>query len=113
MEVTVGAPTWRASLRGAAMIASRNESASRPPRSGGVDRRQLDRFEGEIPGWIGERVGTADEVARLKAILAFNARQMAQLRSRNEQLMAVNSDLRCKLGEMTLRWVDASERLAR
>jgi hypothetical protein len=113
MEVTGGAPAWRASLRGAAMIASRNESASKLPRSGGMDRRQFDRFDGEVPDWIGKRVGTADEVARLKASLAFNARQMAQLRSRNEQLMAVNSDLRCKLGEMTLRWVDASDRPGR
>ena len=113
MEVTGGAPAWRASLRGAAMIASRNDSTSRLPASGALDRRQFDRFNGEVPEWVGERVGTADEVARLKASLAFSARQMAQLRRRNEQLMAVNSDLRCKLGEMTLCWVDASDRLAR
>ena len=78
-----------------------------------MDRRQFDRFDAEPPSWVGERVGTDEEVARLKATLAFNGRQMAQLRSRNEQLMAVNSDLRCKLGEMTLCWVDASDRLAR
>ena len=52
-----------------------------------------------------------DEVARLKELLAFSARQMAELRRRNEQLMAVNSDLRCKLGEMTLRWVDLCNRM--
>ena len=51
-----------------------------------------------------------DEIARLKDLLAFSARQMAGLRRRNEQLMAVNSDLRCKLGEMTLRWVDLCNR---
>jgi hypothetical protein len=95
------------------MIASRKESTSNRSRTDGVDRRQFDRFDGETPGWVGERVGTDEEVARLKAVLASNARQMAQLRSRNEQLMAINSDLRCKLGEMTLRWVDASDRLAR
>lgn len=95
------------------MIASRKESASNLPRTGGMDRRQFDRFDADPPNWVGERVGTDEEVARLKATLASNARQMAQLRSRNEQLMAVNSDLRCKLGEMTLRWVDASDHLAR
>lgn len=51
-----------------------------------------------------------DEIARLKDLLAFSARQMGDLRRRNEQLMAVNSDLRCKLGEMTLRWVDLCNR---
>jgi len=95
------------------MIVSRKESASNQSRTDGMDRRQFDRFDGETPAWVGERVGTDEEVARLKATLASNARQMAQLRSRNEQLMAINSDLRCKLGEMTLRWVDASDRLTR
>ena len=110
MGMAVGAPAWRARLQGAVMIASRKESASNLPRTGGMDRRQFDRFDAELPSWVGERVGTEEEVARLKATLASNARQMAQLRSRNEQLMAVNSDLRCKLGEMTLRWVDLSNR---
>jgi len=95
------------------MIASRKESTSNRSRTDGLDRRQFDRFDAETPNWVGERVGTDEEVARLKATLASNARQMAQLRSRNEQLMAINSDLRCKLGEMTLRWVDASDRLTR
>lgn len=95
------------------MIASHNDSQSNAPNGGVLDRRQLDRFDGNTPGWVGERVGTTDEVAHLKNMLAFNARQMAQLRKRNEQLMGVNSDLRCKLGEMTLRWVDASNRLSR
>jgi len=91
------------------MTASRKESepAKLPP--GAADRRHADRFD-EPPGWVGQRVGTADEVARLKEMLVFSGRQMAQLRSRNEQLMAINSDLRCKLGEMTVRWVDASGR---
>ena len=39
--------------------------------------------------------------------------RLADLRSRNEQLMAVNSDLRCKLGEMTSLWVDLCNRSAR
>jgi hypothetical protein len=95
-------------IRGIAMIASRNESEASAPRSGARERRQVDRFEGTIPSWVGERVGTADEVRRLKENLALGARQMAQMRGRNEQLMAVNSDLRCRLGEMTLRWIDAS-----
>ena len=95
------------------MIASRDESGSSAPTPGAVERRQVERFDGGTPGWLGQRVGTADEVARLKAMLAANTRQMGQLRGRNEQLMAVNSDLRCKLGEMTLRWVDACGRLAR
>jgi hypothetical protein len=90
------------------MIASHKESGPAAPRAGARDRRQFDRIDGKAPDWIGERLGTPDEVARLKETLAFSARQMAQLRSRNEQLMAVNSDLRCKLGEMTLRWLDAS-----
>ncbi|MFL6592554.1 MAG: hypothetical protein ACJ8GK_07585 [Luteimonas sp.] len=51
-----------------------------------------------------------DEIARLKELLSFSARQMAELRRRNEQLMGINSDLRCKLGEMTLRWVDLCNR---
>jgi hypothetical protein len=56
-------------------------------------------------------VGTPEEVAELKELLAFSAQQMALLRSRNEQLMAVNSDLRYKLGEMTVRWVDLCRQL--
>ena len=95
-------------IRGFAMIASRNESEASAPRTGARERRQVDRFEGTIPSWVGERVGTADEVRRLGENLALGARQMAQMRGRNEQLMAVNSDLRCRLGEMTLRWIDAS-----
>jgi hypothetical protein len=95
------------------MIASRKETGSIATHAGARDRRQFDRFDGKAPDWIGVRVGSAEEVARLKENLASNARQMAQLRSRNEQLMAVNSDLRCKLGEMTLRWVDASNPLQR
>ena len=71
-----------------------------------LDRRQFD------PAGVALTGGppTQDEIARLKHLLAFSARQMADLRSRNEQLMTVNSDLRCKLGEMTLRWVDLSNR---
>jgi hypothetical protein len=71
------------------------------------ERRHVERLEEGVPSWLGQRVGTSDEVGRLKELLVFSARQMAALRSRNEQLMAMNSDLRCKLGEMTLRWVDA------
>lgn len=70
------------------------------------ERRGLDRaaiaVASDLPG--------QDEVERLKYLLAFSARQLAELRIRNEQLMAVNSDLRCKLGEMTLRWVDQCNR---
>jgi hypothetical protein len=91
------------------MTTSRKEIESAKLPSGAADRRQVDRFD-EPPVWVGQRVGTTDEVARLKEMLSFSARQMAQLRSRNEQLMAINSDLRCKLGEMTVRWVDASGR---
>jgi hypothetical protein len=90
------------------MIASRKEPEPNAPRAVGSDRRHGERFDGTVPDWIGERVGNELEVERLRQNLALGARQMAQLRSRNEQLMAVNSDLRCKLGEMTLRWVDAS-----
>jgi len=90
------------------MIASSRDPGSGTSAAGARDRRQPGRFDGDVPGWVGERIGTADEVERLKENLALGARQMAQLRSRNEQLMAVNSDLRCKLGEMTLRWIDAS-----
>ena len=70
------------------------------------ERRRVDRagiaLTSELP--------PQDEIDRLKYLLAFSARQLADLRSRNEQLMAVNSDLRCKLGEMTLRWVDLCNR---
>ena len=62
----------------------------------------LNAIDPQVPG--------CDETARLKELLSFSARQMAELRRRNEQLMAVNSDLRCKLGEMTLRWVDLCNR---
>jgi hypothetical protein len=75
------------------------------------DRRRLDRVEMLVP--LDASDASGDEVQRLKRLLAFSARQMADLRSRNEQLMAVNSDLRCKLGEMTLRWVDLSNRVGR
>lgn len=84
------------------------------PRNGGdsvsrtlhPERRHLDRAE--IVATSGPP--SQDEIERLKYLLAFSARQMGDLRSRNEQLMTVNSDLRCKLGEMTLRWVDLSNR---
>ncbi|WP_166207529.1 hypothetical protein [Cognatiluteimonas telluris] len=81
-------------------------------RVGSDERRHRERLDA-APGWIGQRVGTTDEVARLKDLLAFTARQMAELRRRNEELMTMNSDLRCRLGEMTLRWVDARNRLKR
>lgn len=90
------------------MIASHEEPEPSAPQVGARERRHGDRFDGTVPTWVGERVGSSDEVERLKQNLASGAQQMAQLRGRNEQLMAVNSDLRCKLGEMTLRWVDAS-----
>ena len=65
----------------------------------------------EVPSMIGAPTpGECDEIARLKELLSFSARQMAELRRRNEQLMGINSDLRCKLGEMTLRWVDLCNR---
>lgn len=76
-----------------------------------VERRHFERPYAPTCGWIGQRVGTPDEVAELKGLLAFSAQQMALLRSRNEQLMAVNSDLRYKLGEMTVRWVDLCRQL--
>jgi hypothetical protein len=96
------------------MFASNRASAEDPAGSGAqVERRHADRIAGGCPAWIGERAGTPEEVAQLKEFLAFNARQMAELRKRNEQLMAITSDLRCKLGEMTLRWVDSCERNGR
>ena len=64
----------------------------------------------ELPSIIGPQMCERDEIARLKELLSFSARQMAELRRRNEQLMGINSDLRCKLGEMTLRWVDLCNR---
>lgn len=70
-----------------------------------LERRQVGRLE-DLPEWIGQRAGTPEEIAQLREMLDFSSRQMAELRKRNEQLMVVNSDLRCKLGEMTLRWVD-------
>ena len=73
------------------------------------ERRRVDRagiaLTGDLP--------SQDETDRLKYLLAFSASTIADLRSRNEQLMAVNSDLRCKLGEMTLRWVDLCNRSGR
>ena len=77
------------------------------------ERRHVERPEQGTPSWVGQRVGTVDEVTRLKEWLAFSARQMAELRSRNEQLMTMASDLRCRLGEMTLRWVDLRNRRER
>ena len=74
-----------------------------------AERRRMARHE-DCPAWIGQRLGTPEEVAELQERLAFDAWQMAELRKRNDQLMAVASDLRCKLGEMTLRWVDSCER---
>lgn len=76
-----------------------------------IERRHFERPYAPTCGWIGQRVGTPEEVAELKGLLAFSAQQMALLRSRNEQLMAVNSDLRYKLGEMTVRWVDLCRQL--
>jgi len=65
----------------------------------------------ELPSMNGPLVqDEREEIARLKELLSFSARQMAELRRRNEQLMGINSDLRCKLGEMTLRWVDLCNR---
>ena len=87
----------------AAIPKSGGDSVSRPLHP---ERRRIDRagiaLTGELP--------SQDEIDRLKYLLAFSARQLADVRSRNEQLMAVNSDLRCKLGEMTLRWVDLYNR---
>jgi len=65
----------------------------------------------QLPSMIGPQTACErDEIAHLKELLSFSARQMAELRRRNEQLMGINSDLRCKLGEMTLRWVDLCNR---
>lgn len=75
-------------------------------RSRDIGRRYFERLYAPTCGWIGERVGTPEEVAELQGLLAFSAQQLALLRSRNEQLMTVNSDLRYRLGEMTVRWVD-------
>jgi hypothetical protein len=78
-----------------------------------TERREVDRSKLLLPSWLGQRVGSPEEVARLKESLIHCTEQMAKLRSRNEQLMAVNSDLRCRLGEMTLKWVDACTRASR
>jgi hypothetical protein len=88
---------------------SNPETLQGPPRS--IERRHFERPYAPTCGWIGQRVGTPEEVAELKGLLAFSAQQMALLRSRNEQLMAVNSDLRYKLGEITVRWVDLCRQL--
>lgn len=71
-----------------------------------IERRGAQRLDAGMPRWLGTRAGTPEEVAALRETLTFDARQMAELRKRCEQLMGVNSDLRCRLGEMTLRWVD-------
>jgi hypothetical protein len=88
---------------------SNREMLQRPPRN--IERRHFERPYAPSWGWIGQRVGTPEEVAELKGLLAFSAQQMALRRSRNEQLMAVNSDLRYKLGEITVRWVDLCRQL--
>jgi hypothetical protein len=96
------------------MFAVNRPSAEDPQIPGAqFERRHSARIAGGCPAWVGERAGTPEEVAQLKEMLAFNARQMAELRKRNEQLMAITSDLRCKLGEMTVRWVDSCERKGR
>jgi hypothetical protein len=99
---------------GPTAAASGDMSMAAIPKSGGdsvsrtlhPERRRIDRagiaLTDELP--------SQNEIDRLKYLLAFSARQLADVRSRNEQLMAVNSDLRCKLGEMTLRWVDLCNR---
>jgi hypothetical protein len=79
----------------------------------GIERRHFDRTYLPPPSWLGQRIGAPEEVERLKDALAFCTAQMVDLRRRNEQLMAINSDLRCRLGEMTLQWVDACARLTR
>jgi hypothetical protein len=89
--------------------ASHRDAVQGPARD--IERRHFERPYVPNCGWIGQRVGTPQEVAELKDLLAFSAQQMALLRSRNEQLMAVNSDLRYKLGEMTVRWVDLCRQL--
>lgn len=78
-----------------------------------IERRYFDRSCFPPPSWLGQRIGAPEEVERLKEALTFSARRMAELRRRNEQLMAINSDLRWRLGEMTLKWVDACTRLTR
>ena len=79
----------------------------------GIERRHFDRSCFPPPRWLGQRVGAPEEVERLTDALTFSARQMAELRRRNELLMAINSDLRWRLGEMTLKWVDTCTRLKR
>lgn len=79
----------------------------------GIERRHFDRAYFPPPSWLGQRIGAPEEVERLKEALAFCTKQMVDLRRRNEQLMVINSDLRCRLGEMTLKWVDACTRLMR
>ena len=88
---------------------SKPQGVQQRPRD--IERRHFERPYAPTCGWIGQRVGTPEEVAELKGLLAFSAQQMALLRSRNEPLMAVNSDLRYKLGEMTVRWVDLCRQL--
>lgn len=78
-----------------------------------VERRHFDRSQFPPPPWIVQSVGNTDEVTRLKNQLPGSAQQMADLRSRIELLMAANSDLRWRLGEMTLQWVDACSRIHR
>jgi hypothetical protein len=94
------------------MFAVNKSSAEDSSISAPFERRHAGRLP-ECPAWIGVRAGTPEEIAELKEMLAFNAGQMTELRKRNEQLMAVTSDLRCKLGEMTVRWVDSCERNSR
>ena len=78
-----------------------------------IERRHFDRANIPPPSWLGQRVGTADEVKRLKDSLVFSAQRMVEMRRRNDQLMAINSELRFQLGEMTVRWVDVCSRLTR
>ena len=79
----------------------------------GVERRHFDR-SGFPPGsGLGQLAGTAEEVKRWEDALVFSAQQMAELRTRNERMMALNSELRFRLGEMTLQWIDVCSRLRR
>ena len=87
--------------------------AAAKARMPGIERRHFDRSCFPPPSWLGQRDGDPVEVERLTETLTFSARQMAELRRRNELLMAVNSDLRWRLGELTLKWIDACTRRAR
>lgn len=60
-----------------------------------------DAFPGKLPGL---------DTRPMDEQLAATLQRMAELRHRNEQLTAVNSELRLELGQMTLRWIDVSSR---